>query len=296
MMGDKDTAKSRRKISDKFNLMLLTAYVLFVVAAIPVIYVTTKNQAIDSASKELRLLTDMVTSVRNVVVEDTRPHFIKKNEFYPPVVSSTVMAKLVAEKFKRLQPNYVIRMVSDNPLNRENLPKPFEEEIIDQFRADEKNEGFVKSGVIGKEAYLVSAKPTKVKEDCLICHGRPEDAPSSLTKKYGDDSGYNWEVGSIIGASIVGVPLSNINEIVFHRSLWFIATTTTVFGILFLLINQLVKRTIIVPVLDLAEAVKAVSRGDIDKKFETDRNDELGDLIHSFELMRRSMVALIKRK
>ena len=100
----------------------------------------------------------------------------------------------------------------------------------------------------------------------------------------------------MIGASLVGVPLRNINEIVIQRSLLVIAVLTVAFAVLFLLVNLVVKQTIIRPVLRITEAAKSVSRGAIDNKLEHDHNDELGDLVNSFELMRRSMVTLMERK
>ena len=74
------------------------------------------------ANKELTLLVDMVKSVRNVVREDTRPHFAEKGDYFPIVVSSTVMAKTVAEKFARIRPEYYIKIFADNPLNQDDLP------------------------------------------------------------------------------------------------------------------------------------------------------------------------------
>jgi len=50
------------------------------------------------------------------------------------------------------------------------------------------------------------------------------------------------------------------------------------------------------PIIDITEAAKAVSRGDIEKTMITERNDEIGDLSKAFELMRRSLLVLMKRK
>jgi HAMP domain-containing protein len=291
-----NSSQSRSRISKKFNMALLSVYLLFAVSSVPVTYVVTKNQVMASANHELNLMVDMVTSVRNVVREDTRPHFMAKNEFFPPVVSSTVMAKTVAEKFKRLQPDYYVRIVSDNPLNTEDLPGSFEKQILDRFRATEDRSSIIEVGQVGAENYLVSASPAVVKEGCLTCHGSPSAAPALVTEKYGTATGYNWEVGKVIGASLVGVPLRNINEIVIQRSLLVIVVLTIAFAVLFLLVNMVVKQTIIKPVLRITEAAKSVSRGAINDKLEHDRNDELGDLVNSFELMRRSMVTLMERK
>jgi len=52
----------------------------------------------------------------------------------------------------------------------------------------------------------------------MRCHGAAASAPEAITTAYGTDSGFNWKVGDIVGASIVGVPLASVNQLVFKRS------------------------------------------------------------------------------
>ena len=108
-------------------------------------YYLTKTQVLAQANKELTLLVDMVKSVRNVVREDTRPHFTPKGEFFPIVVSSTVMAKTVADKFARLRPEYYIKIFSDNPLNPEDFPDVLEKELLQRFRQYKQLESIVET-------------------------------------------------------------------------------------------------------------------------------------------------------
>ena len=117
-------------LTQQFSRILLSLYFISIVISLPLTYLWARNQVYSQAQKELTLLVDMVRSVRNVVREDTRPHFLPQGVFFPPVVSSTVMAKTVASKFVREQPDYYIKIASDNPLNPENLPEPLEKELL----------------------------------------------------------------------------------------------------------------------------------------------------------------------
>src|SRR5262249_49298846 len=162
----------------------------------------------------LKLLVDMVGSVRGVVKDETRPYFLPKNEFLPVVVSSTVMAKTVAGKFKKVQPDYLIRMVSDNPLNAEDRPDGLDMQVLTALREQQKEGSLIRIGSIRGQDYLISAAPTKAENSCMLCHGDPAAAPESITAKYGTSSGFHWKDGEIIGASLVGVPLANTNTIV----------------------------------------------------------------------------------
>lgn len=247
------------------------------------------------ADKELTLLVDMVKSVRNVVREDTRPHFAAKGEFFPIVVSSTVMAKTVAEKFARIRPEYYIKIFADNPLNNDDLPDELEKTLLERFRADKQLKSIVETGIVRKQDYLLSAAPATAKEGCLRCHGDPAKAPQEITSKYGTSNGYGWAVGSIVGGSAVGVPISDINSIAFTRTLYSLFILATIFGLLFLYINSIVRKSIIEPVVRLADEARKVAKGDASKPISHSSDDELGELSNSFELMRRTFIALVRK-
>jgi hypothetical protein len=206
-------ADTSTSISTTFNRGLISIYLVSLSLAIPGIYVLTKNELYSQANKELKLMVDVVRSVRGIVRERTRPHFLPKGEFFPPVVSSTVMAKELSTQLKILQPNYLIRMVSDNPLNQENYPGDVELNILRNLRYGHADDGILMTGTLQGREYLISAAAAKVKDGCLICHGSPKTAPKAIVEKYGTTSGYGWESGEIIGASLVGVPLDHFNSV-----------------------------------------------------------------------------------
>lgn len=292
-----NTSDSKRKssIASKFNQSLLTLFLILSLALIPVVYYLTKTQVMGQADKELTLLVDMVKSVRNVVREDTRPHFTPKGEFFPVVVSSTVMAKTVASKFARVRPEYYIKIFSDNPLNLEDLPEPLEIQLLNRFRQDPELKSVVETGIIKGKQYLLSSAPSTVKSGCLLCHGNPALAPLAISKTYGIDSGYGWKVGEIIGGSAVGVPLANINAIAINRTLYALLALALVFVILYAYLNVIVRKNIIAPITEISVKAKKISKGDLGEAVTADRDDEIGELANSFEMMRRSFITLVRR-
>lgn len=293
---NKSSDRKRSRISRKFNLMLFSLYVIVIAISIPATYYVTKDQILVQADQELSLLVDMVRSVRNVVREDTRPYFLPKGEFFAPVVSSTVMAKTVASKFAKLRPEYLIRIISDNPLNHENRPSRSEADILKRLRAPGAPDKIIETATtLRGETYLISAAPAKARKGCLTCHGTPAEAPEQITGQYGKSSGYHYQEGTIVGASLVGVPMANLMDLVVTRSLTVLVVTTVVFSLIFLFINSLIKRSIIRPIVSISESAKAASRGNISESITVDRNDEIGDLAHSIELMRRSLVLMVKK-
>ena len=287
--------KKGSRLTKKFNRVLFFLYLAIVLVSIPGTYFITQQQIQEQANRELSLLVDMIRSVRNVVREETRPHFLPKGEFFPAVVSSTVMAKTVASKFAVLRPEYYIRIVSDNPLNQENMPDAAEAGILNRFRQSDRPDKIVEAGTLRNQTYLISAAPATAKEGCLVCHGTAAAAPTQITAKYGGDSGFGYGVGDVVGASVVGVPMANLNELVLTRSFVIVGILTLLFAFIFAFINTLVKRSIITPILSISEAAKSVSRGKLNESISMDRDDEIGELAYSFELMRRSLVAIVKK-
>ena len=67
------------------------------------------------------------------------------------------------------------------------------------------------------------------------------------------------------------------------------------FALIFLTINLMVRRALVNPIVEISSAAKDISLGKMDKPVESDRNDEIGDLTHSIELLRRSFVQAMKR-
>jgi HAMP domain-containing protein len=276
-------------VSRSFHRALLLIYLLTTLAMVPVVYFITKDELFTQANNELKLLVDAVSAARSVVKEKTRPYFLAKGEFYSPVVSSTVMAKEMATFFHSLQPNYLIRMVSDNPLNPENRPEGLEREVLENLRTRGDDKTILQTGIIRGNTYLISAMPTKVHDECLLCHGDPAAAPADIQQTYGTTSGYHWTTGTTIGATIVGVPVADLNAAVLKRTGIVIGIITVLFASVLFILNRVVEQNIIKPITNITRAAQAVSLGRSNEALVSDRDDELGALTRAFELMRRSI-------
>jgi HAMP domain-containing protein len=271
-------------------------YVFTVLVTTPVIYVITKHQVYNRAEQDLVLLVDVVKSIQNFVANDLRPHFMKEKIFYSPSFSGIVATSRVAKYLRQEQPQYYISNVSDNPLNPNNKVKGLEDELLSRFRNNRNMEMVTTAGEIGGQKYLVSSAPKVSKKGCLRCHGVPEMAPEDVKATYGTESGFGYQSGEVVGVSVVGVPLEDVQSLTIQRSLIVIAAITLLFTVLFFVVNRLVRRLILEPITEITTVASAVSRGDISREVHVqDRKDEISDLANAFELMRRSLVAAMKR-
>ena len=135
----------------------------------------------------------------------------------------------------------------------------------------------------------------KSKKGCLRCHGDPAVTPKEIVDVYGRGSGYNYELGDTVGLSVIAVPLADVNAIALKRSLYAMVLLTTLFGIALGMINLLVRRSLISPILEITHAAQEIARGRIGNTIEMSRTDEIGDLARSVELLRRSFSQLFRR-
>ncbi|MEM9007767.1 MAG: DUF3365 domain-containing protein [Cyanobacteria bacterium P01_F01_bin.86] len=248
-----------------------------------------------NANKELTLLVDMVNSIRAYIAEDVRPEMLSQDIFHPPVVSSTVATKHVANHFLKLQPGYYIKTASDNPLNQDNLPEPLEQKLLEQFRADSSSDGLIEEGQIGGKTFLVSSRPSVSKASCLRCHASPSAAPETIRQQYGGESGYGYIENQVVGVSLVGVPLGNIYKLIVQRSVTVIVVLTLLFTAVFIVISRQVQGSILKPIIYITQVVRDISRGNLAREVSVQQRDEIGELANAFELMRRSLLTATKR-
>jgi HAMP domain-containing protein len=221
---------------------------------------------------------------------------MKEQVYYSPSFSGIVATSRIARYLKNEQPQYYISNVSDNPLNPSNKAEGLELELLKWFRSNRGMESLSKKGEIDGRPYLVSAAPKVSKKGCLRCHGEPELAPEDVKAAYGAGSGFGYRPSDVVGVSVVGVPLEDVQSLAIRRSLVVIGAITLLFTILFLVVNLLVRRLILEPIMEISAVATAVSHGDIKREMRVqDRKDEISELANAFELMRRSLVAAMKR-
>ncbi len=92
-----------------------------------------------------------------------------------------------------VQGDIVIRTVSDRPRNADNMANDFELEMIQYFKKNPKET----HKFIQKEDVYHYTKPLLIKQSCLQCHGKREDAIPSIRDKYED--AYDYKLGDIRG-------------------------------------------------------------------------------------------------
>jgi methyl-accepting chemotaxis protein len=183
------------------------------------------------------------------------------------------------------------RITSDDYRQEENAPDAFEAEALHRLR-EEKGLTFV-AGYEG-DTYRY-ARPILVEQTCLQCHGNPQDAPRQLIEKYGSERAFNYKVGQVRGLISVTVPAVGGKEI--------LQTMLNPYTVLFLLValvlNIVFIRSVVLRLVQLTRSAEAIASGKLETPLvyinPSESHDELDQLYHAVNLLKRSLIILFKR-
>ncbi len=263
-------------------------------------YEFSKEAALKEARDKVAILgsyTDAALHYSRTQAVPMVKHLVGEERFYPEIMSGFVMARNVADRFKKTQPGYTIKNATIDPLWPENKADAQEVKIISELRA---NKALKKTtGVMlkkGKEFYY-EARPQVVKEKCLRCHGDPDDAPKDQIMIYGAENGYNWKKGDVASAMFIYVPFSDAIEAAKVSAVKLVAIGTGCILFSLLLIGVFLGIKIVTPVEILSKRTEEISLGkNLDTPITVRPNREIGELGRSIDRLRLSIARLIKKR
>ncbi|MGD1899793.1 MAG: response regulator [Phormidesmis sp.] len=291
------------KLGQKFTFFLTLVFVSGIVLSGVLLSRAMQQKAETEVVAQAVMLTQTMNAVRDYTSDHVQPLLEDQLETEPEFISETVPAYSAREVFDTFRDNpgyeqFFYKEATLNPTNPRDLATEFEAGLVEQFRADESLS--VLSGYLNVdgEKLFYSARPLSVdKESCLVCHGRPEDAPPSQLATFGREQGFGWSLGEVVSAQTIYIPAGEV----FLRGDQYrnlsIGIFVSTFAIAVILINWLLRRNVISPIRRLTTIARGLSEGsDINpdqmQVFESagiarmaKRPDEPGQLVRAFQNM-----------
>ncbi|MTI00418.1 DUF3365 domain-containing protein [Roseibium sp. RKSG952] len=276
----------------KYNIVLLFACILGVIAATGVSYFIVQKSAVEEIHQSINLVRANANAVRSYTVGSITPLLSDDNDilFLPETVTSYA-ARTVFAKFKSQFPEFSYKEAALNPTNPADLPNELEKSLIDKLRADPSLDQI--STIVDKDEgrFLTVAFPVTIKQEgCLQCHSTPEAAPPAMVDLYGPDNGFGWQLGETVGAQIISAPMSIANRRAQETGLILVAGFTVVFLLVFIITNIMLGRIVIRPVRRMSRSAEKVSMGDFSEpEYHKPGRDEISSLSVSINRLRRSL-------
>lgn len=272
----------------KFNLSLLAVMVLGLAVSSYSLNSLLQKNARDEVLHEAGLMMESALAIRAYTVDHVRPRLEKQlaDEFLPQTVPAFAATETLTALQKKY-PEYAYKEATLNPTNPRDKAEPWEAALVQEFRGDptRKETSGVRMTRFGPSLY--TARPIQISNPaCLACHSTPSVAPASLVRTYGDDRGFGWQLNEIVGAQVVSVPMSvpiQRARVTFYTS---IGALIGIFVAMFIILNLMLDRLVIKPIVRMSAAADAISAGNFEHgRLDESGRDEVARLAQSFNRM-----------
>lgn len=281
----------------KFNLVLLLAFVIGLALAAYLSDRILKENARQEVLQNARIMMESALGARAYTAQQIQPLLTlqMKRQFLP----QTVAAYAAGQSFQALRetfPDFTYKEAALNPTNPNDRASDWEADIIHEFRNNPDRKELVVERDTPTGRMLNLARPLGIyDEGCLVCHGKVEDAPRTMTDIYGVNNGFGWKLGEIIGAQVVTVPMSVPLARAQQTFTTFMILLSGVFVLLLVLLNILLHFVVIRPVKRMSAIASEVSMGKPDvPEYVRKGSDEIASLSQSFNRMRLSLENAMK--
>jgi len=276
----------------KFNLVMITAFVIGLAAAMFLAREITAEEAKRQMLNEATLIMRSGTAVRSYTQNEIRPLISDQMavRFLPHSVPSW-SAHTVLRQVQKDFPDYSYKEAALNPTNPSDRATTWESDIIHEFKRDSNLAEFVATRDTPSGQFLTFARPFRLTDRaCLGCHSTPAAAPATMVDLYGNSNGFGWQLNDVIGAQIVSVPMSVALNRANRSMIAFVGSLSAVFVVMLVVLNVLMHFVILKPIQQITSLARDVSAGKTDvPEYPVKGRDEISSLGRSFNLMHRSL-------
>ena len=288
------------KLGTKFNLLLLLVFICSVSLTGLALSRMLQQKAQDEVTSKALTLMQTMTAVRTYTNNHVNPLLAPRLETESVFIPETVPAYAATEVFENLRKNegyknFFYKEATLNPTNLRDKADTFETKVVERFRQEPRVKEISDFRTFSSGRVFYIARPLAItKESCLRCHSTPEAAPKSQLATYGTENGFGWKLNEVVAAQIISIPSEEVFASAQQSLSLAMGILISALAIVILIINFLLKQTIIQPIKKIAHLAREVSTGKITDDFEQTSNDEIGVLAASFNRMKSSLEIEIK--
>lgn len=277
-------------IRKRLLVILAVVYVFSMIGTLGGGYYLLNRDALREAKEKVQLFASVMSANQQYMAEYVRPDLMDllPDTYFPEASVGIVMMSETARMIREEYPEYILKIASPNPLNKENLSDAFENTIIAGFDNGNYEEW---EGVVTKVGvrYYASASQIEARKSCIWCHDTPETANPEMVEKYGRDSGYGYELGDIVGGRFIYIPMAEADKITMEKLAGFGGGISLLFFLAMLLIDRVIIATVVKPIENIVDVAGDISRGKMTREFDVTGNDEIKLLAEAFNRMKVSL-------
>ncbi|MBD2775811.1 c-type heme family protein [Iningainema tapete] len=283
------------KIGTKVNLSLIIVFLCGILISGIALSNVLQKQAENAVNSKALLLMQVANSVRVYTNNRLQPLLLPQLDTQKQFISEAIPTFATRETFELFRKNkeyahFAYKDAAPNPTNPRDKADEFETKIVEEFQLNTSLK--TKSGYrnLGGEKLFYSARPFIIEQQsCLRCHTTYREAPKSQIATYGKDNGMGWKLNQIVAAQIIYVPAQDIFTQANQALVLIVGVIGLIFTALVIIMNQLLKTTVLQRIKRIATVAEQVSVGDMNANFGKQSKDEIGNLAEAFNRMRYSL-------
>ncbi len=283
------------KIGTKFNLLLMLVFTISILVSGIALSSLLQERAQAEITSQAEILIQTMSSVRDYTQGHINPLLTPRLDTEATFIAETVPAFSANEVFEKFRKNseyknFLYKEATLNPTNLRDKADEFEAQLVERFRKNSTLKEIADFRTLPEGQVFYIARPLAVKQQsCLRCHSTPEAAPKSQLTTYGRENGFNWQLHDIVAAQIISVPSGDVFANAQRTWTAVMGLLLAIFAIVILLINFLIKKTVIQRIRNIEKTAQKVSTGDMNADFEEKSRDEIGGLATAFNRMKSSL-------
>ena len=281
------------KLLVKFNILLIAVFSLGLGLIALEARSFLERQAQNEVLQEAGVMAASAMATRNYTDHEVSPLLEKTAEHEETFLPQTIPFFAATKTFQAIRqtyPDYTYKEAALNPTNPIDRATDWEADIINYFRNSPNQTELIRTREAATGTNLYMAHPIRVETGCLPCHSTPAAAPKAMIKHYGQQNGFGWNLGEVIGAQIISVPMTvplqkarqGLNELLIDLALIFLLAIILIdVGLYFIVIRPL--RTISI-------SADLISQGELNlEPLPVKGNDEVSMVTRSFNRMHTSL-------
>lgn len=291
-------------LSTKFTVGILIVFLVGIAASWVIMSNIVRRSAEQTVAEKGQMLLAAMNAVRAYTTGHINPLVVERLYEELMFIPESVPAYSARTVFENLRGNpeygdFFYREVTNNPTNPRDRADDFEGAILTSFRQDPEAGEISGFRTLESETVFYSARPLRLtSESCLQCHSSPQVAPASLINTYGPQNGFGWELGDVIAAQMIYVPATEVINSATARLNVVMAGVIAVFVVVVLVVNTLLRREVVRPVVAVAALAEKIGHGEVTeadlseanvKRLEQ-RGDEIGRMTDVFLQMARNVI------
>jgi HAMP domain-containing protein len=276
--------------------VLVTSFFTALVVATGGAYAILHQRAVQHTEAEAGRMLSIATAVRGYTDQQIAPLLRNDDKTFHAQTVPAFAAQSIYREMEAGNPGYTYREPALKPTNPEDLPTPFEVELLEKFRsnADLKELTGVREGAKGNVYYL--ARPIKAQQSCLLCHDSSQKAPAAMVAKYGPYNGFGWKLGEVVALQSLVIPAAEELKQSGEIALLLAGGLLLVFLATYFALAVAIESLVVRPLRSLEQAAEAASMGTSGSKpVHATGAREIRSIAAAIERLRISLAKAMKR-